>query len=114
MILGGRLKGLRTEQGLSQGDLQARTGFLRCYISRVENGHCIPMVDTLEKWVNALSIPLYQLFYDGPLRQTSSGKSDSPHDKFELLVRNFRIAFGKMSERHRQMLTGVALQMARK
>ena len=65
MILGERLRELRTEQGLSQGDLQARTGLLRCYISRVETGHCIPMVDTLEKWANALNIPLYQLFYDG-------------------------------------------------
>jgi transcriptional regulator with XRE-family HTH domain len=39
--------------------------FLRCYISRVENGHTIPAVETLEKLARAMEIPLYQIFYDG-------------------------------------------------
>src|ERR1700722_3602889 len=109
-MLGERLKELRKAQRLSQGDLQARTGFFRSYISRVENGHCIPILDTLEKWANALNIPLYQVFYDGPLSATPSATFDSPHDKFELLVRKFRVAFSNMSERDRQMISGVALR----
>lgn len=56
---------LREEKNLSQGDIEARTGLLRCYISRVENGHTVPSIDTLEKLAAALEIPLYQLFYNG-------------------------------------------------
>jgi hypothetical protein len=44
---------------------QKRTGLLRCYISRVENGHTVPSVDTLEKLARALEIPMYQLFHSG-------------------------------------------------
>jgi transcriptional regulator with XRE-family HTH domain len=56
---------LRDEKHLSQGDIQKRTGLLRCYISRVENGHTVPAVETIEKFARALEVPIYQLFYDG-------------------------------------------------
>ena len=65
MIIGDRLRVLREEKNLSQGDIEKRTGLLRCYISRVENGHTVPAVETLEKFARALEVPLYQLFYDG-------------------------------------------------
>jgi len=50
---------------LSQGDIEQRTGMLRCYTSRVENGHTVPSIETLAKYAQALDIPLYQIFYDG-------------------------------------------------
>src|SRR4029077_5378544 len=65
MIIGDRLRALREEKKLSQGDIEKRTGLLRCYISRVENGHTVPAIETLEKMARALECPLYQLFYDG-------------------------------------------------
>jgi transcriptional regulator with XRE-family HTH domain len=65
MIIGDRLRDLREEKKLSQGDIEKRTGLLRCYISRVENGHTVPAIETLEKLARALEVPLYQLFYDG-------------------------------------------------
>src|ERR1700753_1008722 len=65
MIIGDRLSALREEKELSQGDIEKRTGLLRCYISRVENGHTVPAIETLEKLARALEIPMYQLFYDG-------------------------------------------------
>src|SRR5882724_6494096 len=65
MIIGERLRALRETKNLSQGDIEKRTGLLRCYISRVENGHTVPAVETLEKLARALEVPLYQLFYDG-------------------------------------------------
>ena len=65
MIIGDRLRALREEKRLSQGDIEKRTGLLRCYISRVENGHTVPAIETLEKMARALEVPLYQLFYDG-------------------------------------------------
>src|SRR5260370_27766909 len=65
MIIGDRLRALREEKKLSQGDIEKRTGLLRCYISRVENGHTVPAIETLEKMARALEVPLYQLFYEG-------------------------------------------------
>ncbi len=65
MIIGDRLRAMREAKQLSQGDIEKRTGLLRCYISRVENGHTVPAVETLEKLARALECPLYQLFYDG-------------------------------------------------
>jgi transcriptional regulator with XRE-family HTH domain len=65
LIIGDRLRALREEKDFSQGDIERRTGLLRCYISRVENGHTVPAIETLEKIARALEIPMYQLFYDG-------------------------------------------------
>src|SRR5450631_4380910 len=65
MIIGDRLRVLREQKKLSQGEIEKRTGLLRCYISRVENGHTVPAVETLEKFARALEVPMYQLFYDG-------------------------------------------------
>src|SRR5438034_5226268 len=65
MILGERLRTVREQKELSQGDVEKRSGLLRCYISRVENGHTVPSVETLEKLARALEVPLYRLFYDG-------------------------------------------------
>jgi transcriptional regulator with XRE-family HTH domain len=65
MIIGDRIRGMREEKKLSQGDIEKRTGLLRCYISRVEIGHTVPAIETLEKIARALECPLYQLFYEG-------------------------------------------------
>jgi transcriptional regulator with XRE-family HTH domain len=65
MIIGDHLRELREEKKLSQGDIEKRTGLLRCYISRVENGHTVPAIETLEKMARALEVPMYQLFYEG-------------------------------------------------
>ena len=64
MYMAERLRQLREAKHLSQGDIEARTGLLRCYISRVENGHTVPAIETLEKLARALEIPMYQLFYE--------------------------------------------------
>ena len=65
MIIGDRLRALREEKKRSQGDIEKRTGLLRCYISRVENGHTVPAIETLEKMARAFEVPMYELFYDG-------------------------------------------------
>jgi transcriptional regulator with XRE-family HTH domain len=64
MIIGERIRDIRESKKLSQGDIERRTGLLRCYVSRVENGHTVPAVETLEKFARALEIPIYQLVYD--------------------------------------------------
>jgi transcriptional regulator with XRE-family HTH domain len=65
MIIGDRVRALRKTKNLSQGDVEKRTGLLRAYISRVENGETLPAIETLEKLARALDCPLYELFYDG-------------------------------------------------
>ena len=65
MIIGDRLRALREEKNLSQGDMEKRTGLFRCYISRIESSHTVPALETLEKFARALEVPMYELFYDG-------------------------------------------------
>jgi len=63
--IGERIRSLRAKKGLSQGDIERGAGMLRCYISRVENGHTIPSLETVERFAAALDVPLYELFYPG-------------------------------------------------
>jgi len=63
MDIGKRFRDLRAAKGLSQGDIEKRTGLLRCYVPRVENGYTIPSLQTLERWAKALDLELYQLFF---------------------------------------------------
>lgn len=65
MSIGARIREMREGKGLSQGDIEKSTGLLRCYTSRVENGHTVPSLETLERFASALGVPLYQLFYRG-------------------------------------------------
>jgi transcriptional regulator with XRE-family HTH domain len=65
MLIGQRLRQLREEKGLSQGDIERASGLLRCYISRVEHGHTVPSLETLERFAGALDVPFYRFFYTG-------------------------------------------------
>jgi transcriptional regulator with XRE-family HTH domain len=65
MYIADRLRQLMESKELSHGDIEKRTGLLRCYISRIENGHTVPAIETLEKMARALEVPMYQLFYEG-------------------------------------------------
>jgi transcriptional regulator with XRE-family HTH domain len=65
MLIGTRLRQLREQKQMSQGDIENRTGLLRCYVSRVENGHTVPSLETLERFAAVLDVPLYMLFYSG-------------------------------------------------
>jgi transcriptional regulator with XRE-family HTH domain len=65
MNIGDRLRTLREEKKFTQDEVEKRTGVLRTYLSRVENGHAVPSVQTLEKFARALEVPMYQLFYEG-------------------------------------------------
>src|SRR5881628_1407927 len=122
MIIGERLRELREEKKLSQGDIEERTGLKRCYVSRVENGHTVPAIETLEKMARALEIPMYQLFYDGdeppkllnlPKRKTdedlwgSSGKDARFLNKLRRLL-------GKADANDRKLVLQMAQKMARR
>ena len=120
MIIGERLRALRETKNLSQGDIEKRTGLLRCYISRVENGHTVPAVETLEKLARALEVPLYQLFYEGdeppklphlPKRKASEIPWGS-RGKEARFLHMFRRLLGRIEEDDRRLLLYMAQKMA--
>jgi transcriptional regulator with XRE-family HTH domain len=121
MIIGDRLRTLRETKNLSQGDIEKRTGLLRCYISRVENGHTVPAVETLEKMAQALEVPLYQLFYDGeeppklanlPLRKKGESLYWGSTGKDARILNYFRRLLKRVSESDRKLLMFMAQKMA--
>ncbi len=123
MIIGDRLRQLREEKKLSQGDIEKRTGLLRCYISRVENGHTVPAIETLEKMARALEVPLYQLFYDGeePPQLPALPKRRSADDivwgsvgKEARFLNRFRRILSKVDEGDRKLIFFLAQKMARR
>lgn len=122
MIIGDRLRDLRKAKSLSQRDIEKRTGFLGSYISRIENGHTTPGIETLEKWARALEVPLYQFFYDGDkppqvptVLRTSSQKSVddwASRGKGLRMFGKIRSALGRMSEGNRILLLQIARKMS--
>src|SRR5689334_11619739 len=120
MIIGDRLRALRAVKDLSQGEIEKRTGLLRCYISRVENGHTVPAVETLEKFARALEVPMYQLFYDGqePPKALKTPPGDD-HDQWgdsgkdARVLAKFRRLLSKTDSADRQLLLFMAQKMAR-
>jgi transcriptional regulator with XRE-family HTH domain len=121
MIIGERLRILRDEKKLSQGDIEKRTGLLRCYVSRVENGHTVPSTNTLQKWAHALGVPLYQLFYDGedppdlptlPKRGRAAEVEWGSSGKGAHALVKFRRLLAKLKEKDRQQLFFMAQKMA--
>jgi transcriptional regulator with XRE-family HTH domain len=115
MIIGERLRQLREDAKLSQGHIETKTGLLRCYISRVENGHTVPSIETLEKLARALEVPLHQIFMapgdPAPLRLVASVSARTPDEDRQ--VAPFRRLLRKMGARDRKTLLTVAHAMAR-
>ncbi|HLJ24309.1 MAG TPA: helix-turn-helix transcriptional regulator [Candidatus Acidoferrales bacterium] len=122
MLIGDRLRELREAKQLSQNDLEKRTGLLRCYISRVENGHTVPAVETLEKFASALQIPMYQIFYEGenppelmdlPKARNADENSFGSSEKDARWMAKLWRLLGQTSESDRKLLLHVANKMAR-
>src|SRR5260370_34568667 len=121
MVIGDRLRELREQKNLSQGDIEHRTGLLRCYISRVENGHTVPAIETLEKLARAFEVPMYKLFYDGAeppkVPKLLARKSDDiawcSSGKDAKYVSKLRRLLGKAKEEDRKLILYTLQKMAR-
>jgi transcriptional regulator with XRE-family HTH domain len=119
MVVGNRLRELRESKQLSHGDIEKRTGLLRCYISLVENGHTVPAIETLEKMARALEIPMYRLFHDGevpaglskmkPAKDDEFGHKGAEADYFSKL----RKLLAKMEPDDQKLLLHMAQKVAR-
>ena len=95
---------------------------LRCYISRVENGHTVPAIETLEKLARAMEVPLYQLFYDGeeppkvpnlPRRKTADDIAWGNSGKDAKVLGQFRRLLAKTDDKNQRILLYMAQKMAR-
>jgi len=121
MNIAERLRTMREERELSQGDIERRTGLLRCYVSRVENGHTIPAVETLEKFARALGVPLYHLMYDGnePPKAPTPSKRHGGEDlwgnsgKDARQLRKLCEFLSHLTSQDRELILGMAHRMAR-
>jgi len=123
MIIGERLRELRRQKNFTQGEVESRTGLLRCYISRVEHGHTVPSVVTLEKFARALEVPIYQLFYDGenppPAQSLTKRKTGNDTEwgnkgKDARLLAKFRQLFSRMDKRDLRLVIVTAQKMAKR
>jgi transcriptional regulator with XRE-family HTH domain len=119
MEIGHKLRELREAKHLSQADIHQKTGLLRNYTSRVENGFTVPSVETLEKYAYALGIPLYRFFTEGeavrvpklPVSRQSAWQVGGKHREE---LRLFAKAFNHMDARSRRVLLSLAQEMARR
>lgn len=121
--IGARLRRLREEKSFSQGDVEKATGMLRCYISRVENGHTVPSLETLERFAAAFEVPLFRLFYAGeepppapavgrePTLEELAAKSGREGSDARFLLK-LRKLVGRMSPSDRDVLLTLAKKLA--
>ena len=119
MLIGQKLREIREAKNMSQMEIAEATGLVQPYVSRVENGHTTPGVETLEKWASALKTPLYQILYEGeeppkPLKLSGNHNRElwgsSGRDSHEL--RRLRQFLSKMNEQERELVMSLAGRMA--
>lgn len=117
MVIGDRLKQLRESKGLSQGHIEKATGLLRCYISRVENGHTVPSIETLEKLARALGEPMWNLFTDQDVKLAPGVKAISGGSEFDGPNRKFAAKLARkvahFDQRDQRLLLKIAGAISR-
>ena len=112
MVIGTRLKKLREDRSLSQGDIEKRTGLLRCYLSRVENGHTIPSLDTLAKIAGAMELPLAQFFAENSHNDGHPGKAPQLSDEDVRFLSQVRRYSANLNESDRKLVLAMVKKMA--
>jgi transcriptional regulator with XRE-family HTH domain len=117
MVVYDKLRTLREQKNLSQRDIEHRTGLLRFCISRVENGHTVPSVDTLEKIARALEVLMYRLFTDDEHVKKPNIPAEiiprrAANSKQERVLRSFARLFARMDDKSRGLLIHMASKMA--
>lgn len=110
MNIGATIRGFRLQKGMSQGDIEKRTGLLRCYLSRVENGHTVPSLETLQKIASALDLPLSQFFAEDSMSREMSTLSLS-EDEIRFLTQIQRYS-ANLSDSDRKLLLAMVRKFA--
>ena len=110
MQIGTTIRAYRLQRGLSQGDIEKKTGLLRCYLSRVENGHTVPSLDTLSKIAVALDLPISQFFAEDSLgHQMNRQKLSDDELKFLSQIRRYS---SNLNDSDRKLLLAMVRKFA--
>jgi len=108
--IGATIRGYRLQKGMSQGDIEKKTGLLRCYLSRVENGHTVPSLETLQKIAFALDLQLAQFFSDEAVsREMSALKLSEEEIRFLTQIQRYS---ARLSENDRKLLLAMVRKFA--
>jgi len=108
--IGTTIREYRLQKNMSQGDIEKRTGLLRCYLSRVENGHTVPSLDTLQKIARALDLQLSQFFAEELVSKEMSGlRLDEDEIRFLTQVQRYS---SQLSESDRRLLLAMVRKFA--
>ena len=111
MNIGQTIKDYRLQKGMSQGDIEKRTGLLRCYLSRVENGHTVPSLDTLAKIAGAMELPLSQFFMENGRENGSKGLPQLTEDEVRFLTQMRRYT-AQLNDSDRKLVLAMVKKMA--
>ena len=111
MNIGETIRNFRLQKGMSQGDIEKRTGLLRCYLSRVENGHTIPSLDTLAKIATAMEVPLAQFFADDHSDNGSKSLPQLSEDEIRFLTQIRRYS-SSLNDSDRKLVLAMVKKMA--
>lgn len=111
MNIGETIRNYRLQKGMSQGDIEKRTGLLRCYLSRVENGHTVPSLDTLSKIAGAMDLPLSQFFAKGHSNGHNKGLPQLSDDEVRFLSQIRRYATN-LNDSDRKLVLAMIKKMA--
>jgi transcriptional regulator with XRE-family HTH domain len=111
MNIGETIRNYRLQKGMSQGDIEKRTGLLRCYLSRVENGHTIPSLDTLSKIAGAMELPLSQFFAEPGHSNGSKGLPQLSDDEVRFLSQIRRYSTS-LNDSDRKLVLAMVKKMA--
>src|SRR5271163_5212824 len=109
MKIGTTIRGYRLQKGLSQGDIEKRTGLLRCYLSRVENGHTVPSLDTLQKIAGAMEMPLSHFFAEDPVKEVPGVTLSEEEIRFLTQVQRYS---AHLTESDRRLLLAMVRKFA--
>jgi len=108
--IGTTIREYRLQKNMSQGDIEKRTGLLRCYLSRVENGHTVPSLDTLQKIARALDLQISQFFAEELVSREMSGLNlDEDEIRFLTQVQRYS---SQLSESDRRLLLAMVRKFA--
>lgn len=107
--IGSIIRGFRLQKGMSQGDIEKRTGLLRCYLSRVENGHTVPSLETLQKIAGALEVPLSQFFSDEQVKEAAGQALSADEIRFLTEVQRYA---SQLTESDRRLLLAMIRKFA--
>ena len=105
--IGQRIRQLRTERGLSLGDIERSTGLLGVYVSRVEHGRSSPSLETLERLAAAFGIPLHDFF-----REPSKQETAADPDAEDRLLSHLRFYLRQLSAADQERVMDLAERLA--